>query len=193
MAFALAALFILASLTAVGLLTLFPVEETSRELALQTVSDGNCAASSSIPEASSTPESHKSIGKYLGYVSVVLLVVITLLGSRWNRVQDLMKRVFARSSTRVLAHCVLSFLLLFLSLTHGLFHIFRKDTLFLDDFDRFLGNVATFFMFIISVNGAFQKEMIARFSFRSWWQVHAVGAGLAILATVIHVIFQVVG
>jgi len=138
---------------------------------------------------SSTPQEHKDIGKYLGYFSFVMLVIVSLLGSRVEPIRKFTKLFLKKESTKATVHCGISYLILFTSLTHGLFHMIRKSTFFLDIPERFLGNVSMLFMLVVALNGIFQTELVERYSFNTWRLIHA-GASLgALLMAVIHIYY----
>ena len=138
---------------------------------------------------SSTPQEHKDIGKYLGYFSFVMLIIVSLLGSRVEPIRKFTKIFLKKESTKATVHCGVSFLILFTSLTHGLFHMIRKSTLFLDIPERFLGNVSMLFMLVVALNGIFQTELVERYGFGNWRLIHA-GASLGTLFTAaIHIYY----
>ena len=132
---------------------------------------------------------YKDVSKFLGYFSLGLLVLLSVVGSRAKPVKVLMKKLSISSSEKITLHCWLSFVLLITSILHGVIHMVRKSTLFLDRGDVLLGDVSAVFMAILAVNGLVQRELIRSYGYKNWWFIH-VGASVgAIVADVVHVLY----
>jgi len=133
--------------------------------------------------------SPRTMGKVLGFLSFFLLLICAVLGLRAKPVKRLMKKLGISSSEKISLHCWLSFVLLITSILHGVIHMVRKSTLFLDRGDVLLGDVSAVFMAIVAVNGLVQRELIRRFGYRNWWFIH-VGASVgAVVTGIIHVLY----
>ena len=131
----------------------------------------------------------RTLGKVLGFLSFFLLFFCVILGSRTKPVKELMGRLFQNQAERVSMHCWLSYVLLLTALLHGVVHMLRKTTIFLDRPDVILGDISAVFMAIVALNGIFQRELIRRSGFKRWHHVH-LGASMAALATdLVHVLY----
>lgn len=133
--------------------------------------------------------SPRTMAKVLGFLSFFLLLICAFLGLRAKPVKVLMKKLSISSSEKITLHCWLSFVLLITSILHGVIHMVRKSTLFLDRGDVLLGDVSAVFMAILAVNGLVQRELIRSYGYKNWWFIH-VGASVgAIVADVVHVLY----
>jgi len=129
---------------------------------------------------------YKIFSKLFGYISLVLLLLISALGARATFIQEIMKKIFKKTSSKIKWHCALSFLLLLLSFIHGVYHILKRNTIFLDKFDVFLGDLSFIFMVVVAINGIFQKRLVKRYGFLSWRLVHSGGSLAALITGAVH-------
>jgi len=133
---------------------------------------------------------YKDVSKVLGYVSLGLLVLLSVVGSRAKSVKKIVMKFFRKQRRRVVTHCILSYLLLATSLVHGLYHMIKKETLFLDPvkrFDIFLGDLSFVLMIIIALNGIYQKKLVDRIGYKNWRLIHAGGSVGILFTAVVHI------
>jgi len=138
-------------------------------------------------EATGSDTFYKNLAKWLGYVSFCLLILVSVLGSRSAAVKKVVMKLFRKQRQRVVFHCIISFVLLVVSITHCLYHFIDQGTLFFGERDIFLGDISSLLMVIISLNGLFQKKLVEAIGYKNWWRAHAGGSIGAIVTALIHI------
>jgi len=128
----------------------------------------------------------RSISRLLGYVSLVMLLSLFVSGCRSPKVKRFMNRVCGCAKNRLRLHCWVSYGALVTGLVHGLIWMERQDTLYLDNNEVLLGDIAVIFMAAVALNGIFQKRIVKRYDFRRWHMIHLWGSVAALVTAVLH-------
>jgi len=131
--------------------------------------------------------SYCDFSRVLGYVSAVALISLFISGCRSPKVKKCMNGLCGCAKNRLRLHCGVSYFALFTALLHGIIFIWRRDTLYLDDFDVILGDISVLAMALVALNGIYQRRIVKKYGFKAWHRFHTGVSVVALVTAIMHI------
>jgi hypothetical protein len=126
-------------------------------------------------------------GRILGITCFILLFFSMLLGGITKKLKTYFN-INLSAVKRVKIHCYLSWLLMILSITHGLILIIKPYNEFFWSPEILLGDISALFMLIVSVNGSFMKVIIRVTGASTWRWMHRLFSWASVILVVVHAV-----
>jgi hypothetical protein len=124
-------------------------------------------------------------GRILGIISFSLLVVSIVFSGINRRIRSHVDRVI-NPQKRIRIHCLISWILLILSITHGLLLLLGPYADFLAKPEIILGYLTAVSMFLVSVNGSFRNYILKKIGSNLWRKTHGYYSHIALILCIIH-------
>jgi len=129
-----------------------------------------------------------TIGRYTGLFSMILLIISMLFGGVAGKKAKEVISSLIGARNRIRAHCIISWLLLSLSLLHGVVLLLNPYSNQFWNPKIVLGDLSFVAMLIVSINGSFMKQIVKKLGKEGWRKIHSLYSWTAFILGIIHAI-----
>jgi len=125
-------------------------------------------------------------GRFTGILTLILFLIAMVTGGVGKRMKKRSNQLFGSAKTRMSIHCGVSFVILSLSIFHGV--ILWAGPYYNTIWDAYIvmGMLSTFAMGVVSVNGIFVKKITRRFGRKIWKSIHLYFSMAALIISLVH-------
>ncbi len=138
------------------------------------------------------------LGRIIGFVSLGLLIFSILIGTPFSEIKHWLNKKLG-GKKRVRLHCWISYLILATTLIHAVFLMTRKysEYAYIIIFSNtttypgpgiILGDISLILMFVVAVNGIYQRRLMQWMGYKKWKYIHLYGSVLALVLAIIHML-----
>lgn len=138
-----------------------------------------------IPPSAEEVNYYSLIGRILGILSLSFLVVSIVFSGIHKRIRSSFNKLL-KPKKRIWIHCYVSWILLCISIIHGILLLLGPYADFLTKSEIILGYVTAVSMSIVGINGSFRTVIIKTIGPNLWRKIHGYFSYTALIFCIIH-------